>query len=120
MFCHNFPEVVEKVQFWCNMYHRRNAFQGVPNPEDLHMSRPVTFAQRIKRMKTALKNNKIEIFLQELMLVGLDANALEDYKMSPRNLFEMAELLTKIKKLEGNGVLKDDDNWLKVIEGGKE
>jgi hypothetical protein len=71
-------------------------------------------------MKTALKNNKIEIFLQELMLVGLDANALEDYKMSPRNLFEMAELLTKIKKLENAGTLKDDDNWLKVIEGGKD
>jgi hypothetical protein len=23
MFCHNFPEVVEKVQFWCNMYQER-------------------------------------------------------------------------------------------------
>jgi len=71
-------------------------------------------------MKSALKGGKIELFLQELMLVGLEANALEDYKMSPRNLFEMAELLTKIKKLENNGALKEDDGWLKVIEGGKE
>lgn len=84
------------------------------------MARPVTFAQRIKKMKSALKSGKIETFLQELMLIGLDANALEDYKMSPRNLFEMAELLTKIKKLENSGVLKEDDNWLKVIEGGRE
>lgn len=84
------------------------------------MPRPVTFAQRVKRMKSALKGGKIELFLQELMLVGLEANALEDYKMSPRNLFEMAELLTKIKKLENNGALKEDDGWLKVIEGGKE
>jgi len=84
------------------------------------MPRPVTFAQRVKRMKSALKGGKIELFLQELMLVGLEANALEDYKMSPRNLFEMAELLTKIKKLENNGALKEDDGWLKVIEGGKD
>jgi hypothetical protein len=82
------------------------------------MARPVTFPQRIKRMKRSLREGKIEAFLQELMLVGLDANQLEDYKMSPRNLFEMAELLTKIKKLENEGNLKDDDNWLKVINGG--
>ena len=84
------------------------------------MARPVTFPQRIKRMKRSLREGKIEAFLQELMLVGLDANQLEDYKMSPRNLFEMAELLTKIKKLENEGKLKDDDNWLKVINGGQE
>ncbi len=53
------------------------------------------------------------------MIIGIDANEVEDYKMSPRNLFEMAELLTKIKKMEKAGELKDDGgDWLRVIEGG--
>ena len=83
------------------------------------MARPLPFAARVRRLKGFIKNGDMGGFLQELMIIGIDANQLEDYKMSPRNLFEMAELLTKIKKLENEGKLKEDDNWLRVIEGGE-
>lgn len=84
------------------------------------MSRPLGFAGRKKRLKRLINEGNISAFLQELMTIGVEANELEDYKMSPRNLFEMAELLTKIKKLEAKGALTDDrDSWLRVIEGGE-
>ena len=83
------------------------------------MARPITPATRIRRLKRFLSEGKLDKFLQELMILGIDANELEDYKVSPRNLFEMAELLVKIKKIEGDGALKEEDSWLKVIEGGK-
>lgn len=84
------------------------------------MSRPLGFAGRKKRLRRLINEGNISAFLQELMIIGVEANELEDYKMSPRNLFEMAELLTKIKKLEAKGALTDDrDSWLRVIEGGE-
>lgn len=83
------------------------------------MGRPVNFNTRVKRLKSHIKTGDIASFLQELMIIGIDANEVEDYKMSPRNLFEMAELLTKIKKMEAAGGLKDDGgDWLRVINGG--
>jgi len=83
------------------------------------MSRSPSFAARKTRLKRLIREGNISAFLQELMTIGVEANELEDYKMSPRNLFEMAELLTKIKKLEAKGALTDDrDSWLRVIEGG--
>jgi len=85
------------------------------------MGRPISFQTRVRRLKAHIKTGDIASFLQELMIIGIDANEVEDYKMSPRNLFEMAELLTKIKKMEKAGELKDDGgDWLRVIEGGGE
>lgn len=83
------------------------------------MARPITFSTRVRRLKSYIKAGNIEAFLSELMIIGIDANELEDYKMSPRNMFEMAELLTKIKKARDGGKLEgEDDTWLRVINGG--
>jgi hypothetical protein len=82
------------------------------------MARPVTFSTRVRRLKSHIKAGDIEAFLAELMIIGIDANALEDYKMSPRNMFEMAELLVKIKRGKGDKLEGEDDTWLRVIEGG--
>ena len=83
------------------------------------MARPITPAMRIRRLKRYLTEGALDKFLQELMILGIDANEETDYKVSPRNLFEMAELLVKIKKLDAGGKLKEEDSWLQVIEGGK-
>jgi hypothetical protein len=73
----------------------------------------------VRRLKSHIGSGNIEAFLSELMIIGIDANELEDYKMSPRNMFEMAELLTKIKKARDDGKLEgEDDTWLRVINGG--
>jgi hypothetical protein len=83
------------------------------------MARPITPAVRVRRLKRFLTEGSLDKFLSELMILGIEANELEDYKVSPRNLFEMAELMLKIKKLEAGGKLKEEDSWLQVIEGGK-
>lgn len=80
------------------------------------MGRNVTAATRIGRMKRAVEKKDIEEFLSEMIILGLESNAAEDFKMSPRNLFEMADLLTKLKKMNESGKLREGTSWFDVIK----
>lgn len=80
------------------------------------MGRTVTHTTRVGRMKRSIEKKDIESFLSEMILLGLDANEIEDWKMSPRNLFEMADLLVKLKKMNEGGKLKAETSWFDVIK----
>lgn len=79
------------------------------------MSRAVAPATRIGRMKRAIEKKDIQGFLSEMIVLGLESNETSDFKMSPRNLFEMADLLVKLQKMDASGKLKEGTSWFDVI-----
>ena len=79
------------------------------------MSRNVEPNVRIGRMKRAIEKKDIETFLSEMIVLGLESNEPEDFKMSPRTMFELSELLFKMKKLDSDGKLNEKTNWFDVV-----
>lgn len=80
------------------------------------MARKVTFATRVGRVRRAIENGDVQRGLKELMILGLEANEPEDYKLSPRTLYDMLSTLKKLREAEGvTGNDEEDDelqNWL--------
>lgn len=79
------------------------------------MARKVTFNVRVGRMRRALQDGNNVRFLKELLSITLDANDLEDYKMSPKNIYEIIGAIQKMK----NEAPKTDsavDDWVDDAE----
>jgi hypothetical protein len=83
------------------------------------MGRTITTDRRIGRLKRAVENKDIETFLSEMIILGLESNEAEDFKMSPRTMFELAELLVKMKKMDAEGKLDAKTNWFDVVGAAK-
>ena len=81
----------------------------------LHMGRNVSIDTRINRMKRSVEKGDIEEFLSEMIVLGLESNEPEDFKMSPRTMYELAELLFKMKKMNVEGRLTEKTNWFDVV-----
>ena len=81
------------------------------------MARKVTFATRVGRVRRAIQNGDVQRGLKELMILGLEANEPEDYKLSPRTLYDMLSTLKKLREQEGavdDGEETEElDEWLK-------
>ena len=50
-----------------------------------------------------------------MIILGLESNEPEDFKMSPRTMFELSELLFKMKKLDAEGKMNEKTNWFDVV-----
>jgi hypothetical protein len=83
------------------------------------MGRNVNIDTRINRMKRSVEKGNIEDFLSEMIVLGLESNEPEDFKMSPRTMYELAELLFKMKKLDAEGKLTEKTNWFEVVGAAK-
>lgn len=71
------------------------------------MSRKITFKARVARVRRAIENGDVQRGLKELMILGLEANEPEDYKLSPRTLYDMLHTLKKLR--DEQGVAEDDE-----------
>ena len=71
------------------------------------MSRKITFKARVARVRRAIENGDVQRGLKELMILGLEANEPEDYKLSPRTLYDMLSTLKKLR--DEQGVAEDDE-----------
>ena len=83
------------------------------------MGRNVSIDTRINRMKRSVEKGDIEEFLSEMIVLGLESNEPEDFKMSPRTMYELAELLFKMKKMNVEGRLTEKTNWFDVVSNDR-
>lgn len=77
------------------------------------MGRKVTMATRVGRMRRAIDKGNSIGFLKELVQLSLDANEIDDFKMSPRAISDIVNTIDKLKQ-EGSVEAVDDgvEDWL--------
>ncbi len=78
------------------------------------MARKITFSTRIGRLRRAIENGDVQRGLKELMILGLEANSPEDYKLTPRTMYDMLHTLKKIREEEGavDDTDEETEDWL--------
>ena len=83
------------------------------------MARKITFSTRIGRLRRAIENGDVQRGLKELMILGLEANSPEDYKLTPRTMYDMLHTLKKIREEEGavDDTDEETEDWLAEEQG---